>query len=129
MALAKDVMKSTDIVKVDLKTSVLDAVKEMYRNRVGSVLVVDGEVLKGVFTERDLIRVVSEEIPLDTEVGKVMSSRLITAYPEETIFRVASKMIEHHIRHIPVVDNEGRLLGIISIRDVLRYMASTSVSL
>ena len=56
-----------------------------------------------------------------------MSRRLITAKPYETISLVASKMVEHWIRHIPVVDDENRVLGMVSIRDILRYMISSAI--
>jgi len=127
MTTIKDIMRNTGIIKTSPETRVLDVIRLMYENKVGSVLITDGDKLVGVFTERDLVRLVAEEKPLDIQVKEVMSRRLITAKPYETISLVASKMVEHWIRHIPVVDDENRVLGMVSIRDILRYMISSAI--
>ncbi|RLG60726.1 histidine kinase [Candidatus Geothermarchaeota archaeon] len=127
MTTIKDIMRSTGIIKTSPETRVLDVIRLMYENKVGSVLITDGDKLVGVFTERELVRLVAEEKPLDIQVKEVMSRRLITAKPYETISLVASKMVEHWIRHIPVVDDENRVLGMVSIRDILRYMISSAI--
>ncbi len=107
-------------------TTIREAVERMYRAQVGSVLVVDDEMrLLGIFTERDLVRVVATGVPLDTPIEREMTTKLITASPDESVAIVASRMIEHGIRHIPVVDESGRLVGIVSIRDVLRHVVAS----
>ena len=121
---AKDVMV-TRLVTAKPSESILDAVKKMHEHGVGSVLVVDEEGrLVGIFTERDLVHVLAEGVPLETPLSKVMRKNPVTASPEEPLSKIASKMIEHWLRHIPVVDEEGRPLGMISIRDVLRAISS-----
>ncbi len=121
---ARDLMK-THLVTAKPSDTILDAVRRMHEGRVGSVLVVDEEGrLVGIFTERDLVRVIAEGVPLDTPLEKVMSRHPVTASPDEPASKIASKMIEHWLRHIPVVDEQGRPLGVISIRDILRAISS-----
>ena len=123
---AKDIMTSTNLVTVSPEEKIVDAVKKMYENNVGSVLVVDEEgKLVGIFTERDLVKVVATGTSLETPIKEVMTKRLITVKPEDPLPLVASKMIENNIRHIPVVDKDGKLKGIISIRRVLRHVLAS----
>lgn len=127
MSSVKDVMRHDKLVTATPGERVIDAVRKMYENNVGSVLVVSREGrLVGIFTERDLVKVVAEGVPLDTRLDKVMSRDLIVARGDEPIALAGSKMIERWIRHMPVVDSEGRPVGIISIRDVLRSLLSSS---
>ena len=127
MTTVREVMRTENLVTVPPTASIREAVERMYRANVGSVLVVDGEGrLLGIFTERDLVRVVATGVNLEERVERVMTTRLVTASPDESLAMVASKMIEHGIRHIPVVDETGRLVGIVSIRDVLRHVVASS---
>ncbi len=104
------------------------AVSKMYMHNVGSVLIIDedGKPL-GIFTERDLVRVVAEGIGLDTPLMKVMSSKLITANTSESIISAAMKMIENNIRHLPVIE-EGKAVGMVSIRDLMRALMAQELS-
>ncbi len=116
---------STRLVTAKPDEPIRVVVKRMVENRVGSVLVVDEEGrLVGIFTERDLARAVAEGVDLDEPVSRVMSRRPVTGSPDEPLSRLASKMIEHWLRHIPIVDENGRPVGMVSIRDVLRAVAS-----
>ncbi len=121
----KEIM-TRDLVTVSPSTSVRDAAKKMFERKVGSVLVVgdDGKLL-GIFTERDLVKVVAEGKPLDAPVSEVMSRDLIVAKEGDSIASVANRMLEKWIRHMPVIDDSGRPIGIVSIRDVLRYIAAS----
>ncbi|GAB6945899.1 CBS domain-containing protein [Vulcanisaeta sp. JCM 16161] len=104
------------------------AVAKMYMHNVGSVLVIDeDERPVGIFTERDLVRVVAEGISLDTPLMKVMSRKLITANVSESVISAAMKMIENNIRHLPVVE-EGRAVGMVSIRDLVRALMAQELS-
>lgn len=126
MSAAKDVMKHTHLVTASPKDKIADVVKTMHNHKVGSVLIVENNKLVGIFTERDLVRVIAEGKDLDTPVEEVMSRNLIVAKPEDSITIIASKMIEHWIRHIPVIDDKGKPIGIISIRDILRHIVASS---
>lgn len=107
--------------------SVADAVAEMNRNRVGSVLVLEGGRLVGIFTERDVLRrVVGAGLdPRQTRVAEVMTSGVMTISPEATIEQTMVLFTEKRFRHLPVVDHE-RLVGTISIGDITRWIADVT---
>ncbi|KUO87593.1 MAG: CBS domain-containing protein [Thermoproteus sp.] len=117
----KNVM-SDRVVYCTTRDTIRCAVSKMYAYNIGSVLVVDdvGNPV-GIFTERDLVKAVAEGISLDTPLEKLAPKELIKAYPNESVFMAAQKMIEHNIRHIPVVEG-NRVVGILSIRDALRSL-------
>lgn len=116
--------KGRNVFSVTSTTSVADAVTEMNRQRVGSVLIIDGGRLMGIFTERDVLRrVVGEGIdPKRTRVGEVMTAGVMTITPEASIEETMVLFTEKRFRHLPVVD-QGRIVGTISIGDVTRWMA------
>ncbi|ADY01082.1 putative signal-transduction protein with CBS domains [Vulcanisaeta moutnovskia 768-28] len=104
------------------------AVAKMYMHNVGSILIIDEDGKPtGIFTERDLVRVVAEGISLDTPLMKVMSKKLITANTSESVISAAMKMIENNIRHLPVVE-EGKTVGMVSIRDLVRALMAQELS-
>ncbi|MEM1685396.1 MAG: CBS domain-containing protein [Acidilobaceae archaeon] len=100
--------------------TVEDAVKLMYRENVGSIIVTspEGRVL-GIFTEKDLVRVIGEGKPLSTKLGEVMTKDPITVREEDTIVKAVTILSEKRIRHLPVVDSEGRIKGVVSVRDIV----------
>ncbi|AFA40318.1 putative signal-transduction protein containing cAMP-binding and CBS domains [Pyrobaculum oguniense TE7] len=100
------------------------AVAKMYASNVGSVVVVDrtGSPV-GIITERDIVRLLAEEVDFKTPLERVARKNLVTASPDDTVIATAAKMIEKNIRHIPVVEG-GRVIGVVSIRDVLRALVT-----
>lgn len=96
----------------------------MNRHRVGSVLVLDGGRLVGIFTERDVLRrVVGAGVdPKRSQVSEVMTADVITISPEATIEETMVLFTEKRCRHLPVLDG-GQLVGAISIGDITRWMA------
>jgi len=105
----------------------INVVALMYKAGVGSVVVVDDEQKPiGIFTERDLVRVVAEGVPMNMPVSHVMTRNVIVAKIDESLNTAAHKMLDHGIRHLPVVDDAGRLIGIISIRDVVKALITDS---
>jgi len=115
-----------DVIAVSSGTGIREAAEIMAKHGVGSVMVLnrDGAPL-GIFTERDLIKAVAKGFGLDAPVDEVMSRNLIVIQQDESAVSAAMKMIENGIRHLPVVDDKGRLVGIVSIRDVLRAVAAS----
>jgi CBS domain-containing protein len=118
--------KGKNVYAVPPTVSVADAVAEMNRHRVGSVLVIDNGNVVGIFTERDVLRrVVGAGLdPKRSVVADVMTSGVITISPEATIEQTMVLFTEKRCRHLPVVEN-GRLVGTISIGDVTRWMADS----
>jgi CBS domain-containing protein len=116
--------KGKNVFAVPPTFTVADAVAEMNRHRVGSVLVIDGGRLVGIFTERDVLRrVVGAGIdPKRSLVADVMTAGVITISPDASIEETMVLFTEKRCRHLPVVDN-GRLVGTISIGDITRWMA------
>ncbi len=105
-------------------TPVIEAAQEMAAKGVGSVEVVtsDGEIL-GIFTERDLMtRVVARQLPLrETPVGKVMTRSVATLPPFGSPDEALRTMILRRIRHLPIVDNTKRLVGILRFQDLFAH--------
>ena len=100
--------------------TVVEAARRMRERDVGSVLVVDGQRLVGIFTERDaLFRVLAAaRDPATTTLGEVMTPQPQTMHPDEPFLRALRVMHEGKFRHLPVVEF-GRPLGIVSVRDAL----------
>jgi CBS domain-containing protein len=98
----------------------MEAAKRMKESNVGAVAVLDREVLKGIFSERDLmLRVVLEHRNLnETRVGDVMTTNIVAIYKDTPPEEAVTLMWERHIRHLPVVTRDGRVEGIVEIRNL-----------
>lgn len=118
--------KGRTVFSVSPTMSVADAVSEMNRHRVGSVLVLDAGKLVGIFTERDVLRRVVGACldPKRALVADVMTANVITISPEATVEDTMVLFTEKRCRHLPVLD-QGRLVGTISIGDITRWMADS----
>lgn len=116
----RDVVAHQQVFSMPPTASVRDAVLRMAEAKVGAMLVVDGEKLAGIFTERDLlIRVVARHLDPDaTRLAEVMTPDPYTADPEMPLSQALVMMYEGCYRHVPVVEN-GRPLGVVSARDAL----------
>jgi CBS domain-containing protein len=119
-----DLLKVADVpaTTVAPNATVLDAINAMVKNRVGAVAIVEQGLLKGIFTERDvMIRVVqARRNPETTRMSEVMTSPAQTIPANTSIDDALAKMLEQHIRHLPITDTTGRLLGMLSIRNLLQ---------
>ena len=117
--------KGTEVWSVSPTSSVYDALRLMAERDVGAVLVMDGERLTGIFTERDQTRkvVLQDRPPKDTPVSVVMTGRPICVSPEQTVEDCMALMTERRVRHLPVVV-EDRVVGIISIGDAVKATIS-----
>lgn len=115
------ITKSPVVMKED--NTVYEAVKKMAEENIGSVIIVDEEFKPiGIFTERDLLRRVcaSDLDPKKVRLGDVMTRDPITIKESEPARRALEIMLHFGFRHLPVVDENGKLVGIISIKDVSR---------
>ena len=113
--------KGEDVYSVGPLAAVIDAVNTMNDHHVGSVLVCEGGYPVGVFSERDvLVRVVAaHRDPRQTLVRDVMTTRLYTASPDDTLLEVMRLMTDRRCRHVPVMDGE-QLIGVVSIGDLTK---------
>ena len=102
------------------ESTVLEAVNQMNEHKIGALVVMDGAKVAGIFTERDVLRRVvgDQKDPATTRVGQVMTSKVVCCDPDADLDEVATLMKNRRIRHVPVCNGDGRLLGMISIGDV-----------
>ena len=109
------------VISVAPQTTVFDALQLMAEHNIGAVLVLTGECLVGIFSERDYARkvVLRGLSSKSTPVGDLMTGKVITVDQSWTADQCMALMTQHHIRHLPVVDG-GQVLGIISIGDAVK---------
>lgn len=112
--------KGHNAISVLPTTSVLDALKVMAENNIGSVTVMDNDVFLGIMTERDYSRkvVLKNKNSTDTKVSEIMTEKLPFVKPEDTVDYCMELLTKNNIRYLPVLVNE-KLKGIISISDVV----------
>jgi CBS domain-containing protein len=105
---------------VEPSTSIVDVARLMRDEDTGVVPIVEGERLVGTITDRDItIRVVAEgQDPQSTSVGAVASKDLVTIDPQQDLDEALRLMAQHQVRRLPVVEEDGRLVGIVSQADV-----------
>jgi CBS domain-containing protein len=109
---------------VPVEASVADAIRKMLDHHVGAVGIVDREGrVAGIFTERDVLRKMSltKLDPESTPVRDLMTTTVEMATQETGPGEAMATMVERHFRHLPVADNNGKLLGILSIRNLLEW--------
>ena len=111
-----------DIWSVDSDEPVLEAIQIMADRHVGALPVLREGKLAGVISERDYARKVTllGRSSAETPVWQIMSSPVITVGPEDAVRRCMELMTERRIRHLPVVDDSGAMIGMISIGDLVR---------
>jgi CBS domain-containing protein len=131
MAVEEDHVKgimSSPVIHVAPHATVAQALRTMIDHDIGAVIVVDGESVVGVFTERDLTRrLLDDEDLLDREVGEVMSTPVTTVNPADEVVFIFRLMTEKGIRRLPVIDG-GLLVGIVTERDLLRWVDAVATS-
>ena len=115
--------KPFQIFSVSTNTSVLDALKLMTERNISALLIMDEELVSGIFTERDYARkiILQGKASKDTSIGDVMTAHPITVTPTDSIDLCMQLMSEKHIRHLPVVDNH-KVAGMVSIGDVVKFI-------
>jgi CBS domain-containing protein len=112
-----------EAAKVQVEANVADAIRVMLDRHVGAVCVVDSdERVAGIFSERDVLRKVSlsGRDPERTLVRELMTTPVEMATMATGPGEALATMVERHFRHLPVVDNDGKLLGMLSIRNLLQ---------
>ena len=115
--------KEGGILSVSPDSLVFDAIQKMAKISAGTALVMDGNKLVGIFSERDFIRklYLQEKCGQGVTVQEIMSSSLTTVTPDDEMDDCMSIMTEKRIRHLPVLDGET-VVGIISMGDIVKYL-------
>jgi CBS domain-containing protein len=117
--------KGQQILTIGARATSLDAAQLMNQHKVGSLLVMEEESVVGIITERDLLERVlaGRRDPAETSVEDVMTAEVLCCQPHTSIEEARSVMKNRRVRHLPVVDDNGQLHGLISIGDLNAYEA------
>jgi len=123
MTLVRQVLerKGRQIYSVEPAAAVLEAIRAMAEHHIGALLVMQGESLSGIVSERDYARkvILMGRSSADTPVRDIMSSPVISVSPDDTVQRCMQLVTEKRVRHLPVVDG-ARVVGIVSIGDLVK---------
>lgn len=123
MITAKQILekKGNKVFTANPDTQVMDALRMMVDNKVGSLIIIENDQVVGVFTEQDFIRrVLLEDLDSSqTTVESAMSKNPITIKPKKTVNESLQIMTDKRIRHLPVID-ENKLVGLVSIGDCVK---------
>ncbi len=111
------------LLTVDPETRVSDVAREMRLKDSDSAAVMSGGRLVGIITERDLVRAIADGVnPTQATAGVIMTAGPATVTSDEDVNVVALKMMRLGIRHLPVVDDEGKPVGLLSARDLVAVL-------
>lgn len=121
--------KGKEIWSIGPDATVYDAIHLLAEKEIGALLVLDGDALVGVISERDYARniILKDKSSRDTHVMDIMTKDVITVGPDEGIDACMGLMTHKRIRHIPVI-NDGKLIGVLSIGDLVRAVIAEQQS-
>jgi len=118
-----------DVVTAKLNTTIKDAIRTLYEKHVGSIVITDdNQKCVGIFTERDAIRIIANEAPLDTTIDQAMTKNVATIGEEASLEEARRLVISHGIRHLPIVNRKGELTGLLSVRKLLDELFGLTTS-
>jgi len=117
--------KGTALWSIAPEATVFEAIKLMADRNIGSLLVMSGDKLMGLFTERDYTRKIALQGKTSkaTKVREILSSQVISATPDHTIEECMKLMTENRVRHLPVLE-DGKVIGLVSIGDLVNWTIS-----
>ena len=119
MLLVKHMML-TNVITASASMTVKETIATLYNKHIGCVVSIDDEKrCIGIFTERDAIRLVAKNVELDQPLGNLMTKNIITIPEDSSINEVRRTIQTHSIRHLPVVNQEERLVGLLSVRALM----------
>jgi CBS domain-containing protein len=109
-----------DVVTAKEDITIQEAIRILWEKHIGSVIVTDSRgSCAGIFTERDAIRVVAQKVDLTISLGNAMTKKVVTVAVDATLSEVRRIIVAHRIRHLPVVDDKGKLVGLFAIRAIV----------
>ncbi|USZ72123.1 CBS domain-containing protein [Natronosalvus halobius] len=123
-------LMSSDLITVAPDTLVEDAGQTMLENGISSLVVVDDDGrLEGILTTTDFVTIVAESYPkAETTVERYMTTDVVTVSPQQPITEVANVMLENGVHHLPVVDQDEGVVGIVTTTDLAGYLTTMRAS-
>lgn len=117
--------KSVRLLHVTPDATVYDALQLMAQHDIGALVVLDGDKLAGIFSERDYARkvILHGKASKDTLVREIMTHKVLCVRPEQTVDECMALMTDKRVRHLPVLDHR-KVIGVISIGDVVKEVIS-----
>ena len=117
--------KSHKLLSIAPEASVLDALKLMAEKEVGALVVLEGDKLAGIFSERDYARkvILHGKSSKDTPVSEIMTHKVVCVGPDQSVEDCMALMTDKHVRHLPVIA-DGKLVGVVSIGDIVKAVIS-----
>ncbi len=117
-----------EVISIDPEATIQKAVESMNKEKIGALIVMKGECISGIVTERDVLYKlantdINEDIH-DVKINTIMTpfKKLIVGHADDTLEYLMKVMTEKHIRHIPIVDKKCKLVCLASIRDIVRFL-------
>jgi CBS domain-containing protein len=109
-----------NVVTADSQTPIRAVIETLNEKHIGSLLITDSDQkCIGIFTERDVLRVVAQGVNLDTPIENAMTSNVVTIGEEASLEEARRLIVTHAVRHLPVVNGRGKLVGLLSVRKLL----------
>ena len=117
--------KGNEIWAAQPDTTVLEALNLMAAKEIGALLVLDGDQLVGIFSERDYARkvILQGKSSQNTTISEIMTRKVVVVHPHQTMKDCMALMTDKRIRHLPVIENDA-VMGVISIGDVVKEIIS-----
>ena len=117
---------SKNIISINSDATVVEACKRYYRNRIGSLVVLDQGILKGILTERDIISrvIILQKDPNTTTVDEIMTSDVKTINQNANVEEAAKLLSSNNIKKLPVVSDTGNLVGIVTVSDISHSLSN-----
>ena len=118
-------MMTRDLMLKDVVTTygnvpVKEGIELLFKRHVGCIVVIDdAQKCIGLFTERDAIRIVAQNMPLDAPIEKIMTKNPFTVNEDSTFDEAKNIIKSAKVRHLPVITTSGKLVGLISVRNIL----------
>jgi CBS domain-containing protein len=114
-------VKGADVLTTPADATVRELIATLVENDIGALVVVDGDEVLGIVSERDVVRRLHEwgDTLLDSEVSQIMTSEIVSCTLDDDVDRIAETMTERRVRHMPVL-TDGSLAGLVSIGDVVK---------